>query len=82
MNKFIIRICLPAVVAVAISLSAQPQASHAGEVFRKLQSLSGDWQGKDEQGNEVNSSFQAHDFKYGCNGDPQCFRNGGDAHAL
>src|ERR1700720_165598 len=58
MNKFIMRICLPAVVAVAISLSAQPQASHAGEVFRKLQSLSGDWQGKDEQGNEVKSNFK------------------------
>jgi hypothetical protein len=58
MNKIIIRMCLPAVVAIAISLSAQPPANHAAEAFKKVQSLAGDWQGKDEQGNEVKSNFK------------------------
>jgi hypothetical protein len=57
MNKVIMPMLLLAVVATAIALSAQPQASHAGEAFRKLQSLAGDWQGQDEQGNEVKSNF-------------------------
>jgi hypothetical protein len=30
----------------------------ATEAFQRLQSLTGDWQGKDEQGNEVKSTFK------------------------
>jgi hypothetical protein len=45
-------------MAIAIPLYAQQQANHATKVFQKLKSLSGDWQGKDEQGNEVNSNFK------------------------
>jgi hypothetical protein len=54
----IIRIGLSAVAALAISLSAQQRANHATDAFKKLQSLVGDWQGKDEQGNEVKSDFK------------------------
>lgn len=57
MNKIIIRIGLLTVVAIAISLSAQ-QTNHATDAFQKLQSLKGNWQGKDEQGNEVKSNFK------------------------
>ena len=57
MNK-IMRVGLSAMVAIAIPLFAQHQANHATEVFQKLQSLSGDWQGKDGQGSEVRSNFK------------------------
>jgi hypothetical protein len=53
-----IRVVLFALVTLAISLSAQPESNHAAEAFQKLQSLTGDWQGKDEQGNEVKSNFK------------------------
>ena len=58
MNKIVIRIGLPTVVVIAISLFAQQQANNATEAFQRLQSLTGDWQGKDEQGNEVKSNFK------------------------
>ena len=58
MNKIIICIGLPTVVAIAFSLFAQQQTDHATEAFQKLQSLAGDWKGKDEQGNEVKSNFK------------------------
>jgi hypothetical protein len=58
MSKIIIRNCLFSAVAITFSLFAQSQANHAPEAFKKLQSLSGDWQGKDEQGNEVKSNFK------------------------
>jgi hypothetical protein len=35
--------------ALASPLCAQKQSNHAPEAFHKLQSLAGDWQGKDEQ---------------------------------
>ena len=37
--------------AIAFSLFAQQQTDHATEAFQKLQSLAGDWKGKDELGN-------------------------------
>src|ERR1700730_1422832 len=52
------RIVLSTVVALAISTSAQQSSNHAAEGFQKLQSLTGDWQGKDEQDNEVKSNFK------------------------
>ena len=58
MNKIIIRIGLPTVVAIAFSLFAQQQTGRATEAFQKLQSLAGDWKGKDELGNEVKSNFK------------------------
>jgi hypothetical protein len=58
MNKIIVPMCLPVVVVIAISLFAQQQANHATEAFQRLQNLAGDWQGKDEQGNEVKSNFK------------------------
>ena len=44
--------------AIAFSLFAQQQTDHATEAFQKLQSLAGDWKGKDELGNEVKSNFK------------------------
>ncbi len=58
MNKIIAPICLFTALAVAISLFAQPPANHAPDAFKMLQSLTGDWQGKDQQGNEVKSNFK------------------------
>lgn len=57
MNKIIRCICLSTVVAIPIWLFAQT-SNHATEAFEKLQSLSGDWQGKDGQGDEVKSNFK------------------------
>ena len=57
-NKIIICIGLPTVVAIAFPLFAQQQTDHATEAFQKLLSLAGDWKGKDEQGNEVKSNFK------------------------
>jgi hypothetical protein len=55
----LIRIGLSTVVAaLAVSLYAQQQANHATDAFEKFQSLTGDWQGKDDQGNEVKSNFK------------------------
>jgi len=56
-NK-IMKCCLISVVAVAISLFAEPPANHAAEAFQKMRSLAGEWQGKDEHGNEVKSNFK------------------------
>jgi hypothetical protein len=58
MNKIITFICLSTVTAIPISLLAQQQVNHATEAYQKLQSLTGDWQGKDREGNEVKSSFK------------------------
>jgi hypothetical protein len=58
MNKIIKCICLSTVVAISVSLLAQEQGNHANEAFEKLQSLTGDWQGKDDQGNGVKSNFK------------------------
>jgi hypothetical protein len=54
-----IRTILAMLAVLAISLSAQQGRNHAAEAFQKLQSLTGDWQGKDEQGNEVKSNFKS-----------------------
>jgi hypothetical protein len=43
---------------VLVSVFSQPQANHASEAFKKLQSLTGDWQGKDEGGGEAKSNFK------------------------
>ena len=58
MNKIIIGIGLSTVVAIAFSAFAQQRIDHATEAFQKLQSLAGDWNGKDELGNEVKSNFK------------------------
>jgi hypothetical protein len=58
MNKIIIGIGLPTVVAIAFSLFAQQRTDHATEAFQKVQSLAGDWKGKDELGNEAKSNFK------------------------
>jgi hypothetical protein len=57
MNK-IMRLGLSMAMAIAFSLLPQAQANYAPETFKKLQSLTGDWQGKDEHGNEVKSNFK------------------------
>jgi hypothetical protein len=58
MNKIMNCICLTTVLAIAFSLFAQQQANYASEAFKKMQNLTGDWEGKDEQGNEVKSNFK------------------------
>lgn len=58
MNKIIKCTCLLIIVAICLSSLAQQQANNATEAFQKLQSLVGDWQGKDDQGNEVKSNFK------------------------
>ena len=57
MNR-IIFLGLSTVMVLAVSLFSRPQANHATEAFKTLQSLRGDWQGKDEQGDEVKSNFK------------------------
>lgn len=49
---------LCAVVLFAVTLDAQAQPNFAPEAYKKLQSLAGDWAGKDEQGSEVKSNFK------------------------
>ena len=58
MNEILKRIALSAVVALAISLIAQERANPVTEAFHKLQTLAGDWRGRNEQGNEVKSNFK------------------------
>jgi hypothetical protein len=57
MNRIIV-LGLSTVMVLTVSLFSQPQANHATEAFKKLQSLAGDWEGKDEQGDEVKSNFK------------------------
>ncbi len=49
---------LTAIATLVVSLSAQTKSNYATEAFEKLRSLTGDWQGKDEQGSEVKSNFK------------------------
>jgi hypothetical protein len=49
----VLLVCLTA----AVSLSQASTGTQTDKAFRKLQSLAGEWVGKDEQGNEVKSSF-------------------------
>jgi hypothetical protein len=44
------------IAALVASMAAQ--ANYAATAFQKLQSLAGDWQGKDEQGSPVKSNFK------------------------
>jgi hypothetical protein len=44
-------------LATTTPLSQASTDAQAKEAFRKLQSLAGNWQGKDEQGNPTKSSF-------------------------
>src|SRR6266568_7155107 len=46
------------VVLGCICAPAFPAASHATAGFRKLQSLVGDWEGKDERGKPVKTNFR------------------------
>jgi len=46
------------VAMFASSLHAQPQQNFAADAYKRLQSLAGDWVGKDEQGEEVKSNFK------------------------
>jgi hypothetical protein len=46
-----------AILALAMPFLAQPQ-NYAADAFKKLETLAGDWQGKDDQGNEVKSNFK------------------------
>ena len=52
------RVVVCAVIMVAASLHAQTQRNFAPEAYKKLQSLAGDWAGKDDQGAEVKSNFK------------------------
>jgi hypothetical protein len=45
-------------VLFATLAHAQPQQNFALGAYKKLQSLAGDWVGKDEQGDEVKSNFK------------------------
>jgi hypothetical protein len=48
---------MSAILAMAMPLLAQPQ-NFAPDAFKKLQSLAGDWQGKDDQGDDVKTNFK------------------------
>lgn len=56
MNRTGVLFCT--VVMCASSLRAQPQRNFAPEAYKKLQSLAGDWAGKDDQGEEVKTNFK------------------------
>lgn len=46
------------VALLAGVMFGQQQKNYAPDAFKKLQALAGDWQGKDDQGNEVKSNFR------------------------
>jgi hypothetical protein len=63
-NKELSRTLALAVVLLTViiwmtqaSTGRSSNAASANDAFRKLQSLEGDWEGKDEQGKQVKSSF-------------------------
>jgi hypothetical protein len=45
-------------ISIGMAARAMPAASKAAEAFQKLQSLAGDWVGKDQDGGEVKSAFK------------------------
>lgn len=49
---------LCSVALLAGVMVGQQQKNYAPDAFKKLQALAGDWQGKDDQGNEVKSNFK------------------------
>jgi|HubBroStandDraft_6_1064221.scaffolds.fasta_scaffold77851_2 hypothetical protein len=49
---------LCAVIVLSICGWAQPQKTFASEAYKKLESLAGDWIGKDDQGGEVKTNFK------------------------
>ena len=51
-------------------------ASHSAPAFKKLQKLAGDWEGKDEKGQPVRTSFKAIVSNTG-DGNTVCFWDGG-----
>ena len=57
MSNLIIKVILYSTVALAPSVWAQ-QENHAADAFQTLQTLVGEWQGRDQQGNEVKSTFK------------------------
>lgn len=50
-------ICLMFVISTMLVPAGRP-LTHATSAFQKLQSLAGDWQGEDNDGNEAKSSFK------------------------
>ena len=49
---------LCAVLLLGAIAAAQAQQNFAPDAYKKLQSLAGDWAGKDEEGGEVKSNFK------------------------
>ena len=47
-----------AILLLALSAFGQSQKNFAPDAFKKLQTLAGDWEGKDDQGNAVKSNFK------------------------
>jgi hypothetical protein len=45
-------------VSLSIFVSAEPTKNYAPDAYKKIQGLAGDWQGKDDEGNEVKSNFK------------------------
>ena len=45
-------------ISIGMAARAMPTASKAAAAFQKMQSLAGDWAGKDQDGGEVKSSFR------------------------
>lgn len=55
-NRSVRVLCL--LFALSLSLFAQDQKNFAPEAYKKLESLAGDWVGKDDAGAEVKSNFK------------------------
>ena len=51
-------ICLALAISSILIPAMGQSASHAKPAFQKLQGLAGNWQGKDNGGNDVNSNFK------------------------
>jgi hypothetical protein len=47
-----------ALLSVAVALPILAATSHSAAAFKKLQSLAGEWEGKDEHGMEAKTKFQ------------------------
>lgn len=56
MRSFKLRILAPSGCLLATTLALA--SSHSASAFKKLQSLAGDWEGKDEHGMDVKTSFK------------------------
>jgi hypothetical protein len=47
------------VAVLALAAAAQQAKNYAPKAFRKIQTLAGDWEGKDDQGSVVRTNFKA-----------------------